>query len=97
MGAAGGAGLLLLYLADRRMAGKPLPWRCAIGCALLSSVELAAGCVINLLLRMDVWDYKAERGNLLGQICPLYCVLWFLLCMPAMALCHAVSGRLTRI
>ena len=42
------------------------------------------------LAGMDVWDYSAMAGNLLGQICPLYSVLWFLLCIPVMWVSNAL-------
>ena len=31
---------------------------------------------------MNVWDYSDRKFNLMGQICPLYSALWFLLCIP---------------
>lgn len=96
MAVAGGAGFLLLYLTELKMAGKALAQKCAVGCALLTSVELAAGCIVNLALRMNVWDYSGFRGNLLGQVCPLYSALWFLLCIPVMPLSHVVQRRLRR-
>lgn len=96
MAVAGGAGFLLLYLTELKMAGRALAHRCAVGCALLTSVELAAGCIVNRVLHMNVWDYSGFRGNLLGQVCPLYSMLWFLLCIPVMPLSHAVQRRLCR-
>ena len=68
-------------------AGEQLPWEVplwlqALCCAaLVTAVELAAGCVINLWLGWDVWDYTAMPGNLWGQICPQYSALWFVLCL----------------
>lgn len=68
-------------------AGEQLPWEVplwlqALCCAaLVTAVELAAGCVINLWLGWDVWDYTAMPGNLWGQICPQYSAIWWVLCM----------------
>lgn len=76
---AGGVGFLLLYAADLRMAGRALLQKALAGCALLTGVELIFGCVVNKLLKLDVWDYSQEKGNLMGQVCPLYSILWFLL------------------
>lgn len=28
---------------------------------------------------MDVWDYTGQPGNILGQVCPLFGLLWFLI------------------
>lgn len=38
--------------------------------------EFIAGCVINLWLGMDVWDYSNVPCNLLGQVCLPYAILW---------------------
>ena len=68
-------------------AGEQLPWEVplwlqALCCAaLVTTVELAAGCVINLWLGWDVWDYTAMPGNLWGQICPQYSAIWWVLCL----------------
>lgn len=48
--------------------------------ALITAVELAAGLIFNR--DKKVWDYTKFRGNILGQICPQYCCLWFLLSLP---------------
>ena len=42
----------------------------------ITAVELATGCIINLWLKWDVWDYSHVPFNVLGQICLPYMVLW---------------------
>ena len=91
---AGGVGFLLLYLTDWRLKGRSLLERAAAGCAVLTSVEFLFGCVVNKLLRLDVWDYSKERGNLFGQVCPLYTILWFLLCIPVMPASRELREKL---
>ena len=51
----------------------------AIGAVIVLIVELIAGIIINIWLGLDVWDYSGLRGNILGQIAPLYGFLWLLL------------------
>ena len=87
--------MLFRSLADLRMQGRSLLRRALTGCAILTSVEFAAGCVVNKLLGLDVWDYSDEQGNLFGQICPLYAILWFLLCIPVMPLGRMLRNRLS--
>lgn len=41
--------------------------------------EFLTGCVVNLWLKWDIWDYSNVPFNLLGQICLPYTVLWTLL------------------
>ena len=58
----------------------PLPAAAMLAAAGVSGVELAFGMVCTYLLRLQVWDYSAEWGNIAGLICPKYSFLWFLLC-----------------
>lgn len=59
-----------------------LPWemrlhvQAMLGAALVTAAELAAGLILNVWLGLGVWDYSALPGNLWGQICPEYAVLW---------------------
>lgn len=78
------AGLLCIPV---ERAGAELPWTCplwlqALACAaLVTAVELAAGCVLNLWLGLGVWDYSHLPGNLWGQVCPQFSALWWALCL----------------
>lgn len=90
MGITGGVGFLMLYLTDLRMEGRGLFQRCLAGSAVLTSVEFISGCLVNCIFQMNVWDYSQRIGNVLGQVCPLYSFLWFLLCIPAMPLSAAL-------
>lgn len=68
-------------------AGAELPWECPIwlqaACcaALVTVVELVAGVVLNLWMGLGVWDYSGLPGNLWGQICPQFALLWWVLCL----------------
>lgn len=59
-----------------------LPWTMSlllqvlIGAGIITALEFLVGCVVNLWLGWNVWDYSSLPGNLLGQICPQYCLLW---------------------
>lgn len=59
-----------------------LPWDMAlwrqilIGAGIVTALEFLTGCVVNLGLGWGVWDYSSLPGNILGQICPQYCLLW---------------------
>lgn len=62
-----------------------IPWdmpiwqQCIIGALIITAVEFAAGCVINIWLGWQVWDYSGLPFNILGQICLPFTVLWSLL------------------
>ena len=61
----------------------------------ISSVEFVVGCLVNKVFHLNVWDYSRQRFNLGGQICLLYSVLWFFLCIPLTYLCKQLSKRET--
>lgn len=46
---------------------------CAIG---VTAIEFLFGVIFNLWLGMRVWDYSHMPLNILGQICPLFTVIW---------------------
>lgn len=83
MTAAGGAALLLIHLMNRKLRGRDLCLRCVCGCAMITGIEFLVGIIVNLWLGLDVWDYSGMAYNLLGQICPAFSVLWFLISFPA--------------
>lgn len=60
----------------------------------ITAAELLFGIVFNLVLKLEVWNYSNSPFNLLGQICPLYSALWFLLSLVLIPVCKAVHGYL---
>lgn len=56
--------------------GMPLWQQILLGACLITVCEFLAGCVVNLWLGWGVWDYSGMPGNVLGQICPQYFLLW---------------------
>lgn len=66
-------------------AGAEMPWDVplwmqAAGCAVLvTATELIAGLILNVWLGLGVWDYSHLPGNILGQICPQFMCVWYLL------------------
>ncbi len=54
----------------------PVIVQALIGTLIVLTVEFISGCVLNLWLGLGIWDYSNQPGNLLGQICPLYGLLW---------------------
>lgn len=83
MTCAGGICFLLIYFTDMLLTEKSVFLRSLVDCGLITAVEFFTGVVVNLRLRLDVWDYSAMPGNIAGQICPLFTLLWFFLSIPA--------------
>jgi uncharacterized membrane protein len=42
----------------------------------VTAVEFVFGILFNLILKMNVWDYSNMPLNILGQICPLFTLMW---------------------
>lgn len=93
MSLAGGLCLVLLALLQQLLKKSSLRLRCLAGALTITIVELAFGCMVNLYLGLNVWNYSHMPGNVLGQICPFFCCLWFLLCIPI----FQVLTRLERV
>lgn len=91
---AGGICLRLLGAAERRMEHAPLLYKCLVGGAIITGVELIIGCICNLWLHMGIWDYSRIPFNIGGQVCLLYSVLWSALSALGMRLEKMLRRRL---
>lgn len=62
-----------------------IPWdmpiwqQCIIGALIITVIEFIAGCIINIWLGWQVWDYSGLPFNILGQVCLPFTVLWCIL------------------
>lgn len=56
----------------------PLWQQMLIGAGIITGLEFATGCIVNLWLGWGVWDYSGIPGNILGQVCPKFFGLWLL-------------------
>ena len=54
-----------------------LATRALLGGLAITAGELVVGLGVNR--NFDVWDYRNQRLNFCGQICPLYSLFWMLL------------------
>lgn len=86
MAIAGGLCALFIYVLNIEFSQMGLLYKCFAGAIIITSVELITGIIVNLILKWNVWDYSGRAFNFLGQICPLYFFLWFLLCIPVFKL-----------
>ena len=75
----------LTELAEK-LAGERVLMRAAAGGLCITTAELLVGLTVNRGFLREVWDYSAYRGNVMGQICPQFGLLWAGLSIPAMEL-----------
>ncbi len=92
----GGVVAGVLYILHAAAPPKTLLLQCICGAVLITAIEFAVGVIDNLLLHWNVWDYSHMPLNLYGQICLPFTGLWFLLCIPAMGICHVTAKRFHR-
>ena len=94
MALTGGLAYMLIYITNIKLKTRSLFLRCLSGCVIITVLEFIVGCIVNRKFNMNVWDYSQQPGNLLGQICPLFSTIWFLISFPAMLLSFFIKGRL---
>ena len=54
----------------------PLSYQAVVGACIVTGLEFMTGCIVNIWLGWDIWDYSGLPCNILGQICPLFFLLW---------------------
>lgn len=55
-------------------------WKqCLIGASIITILEFITGCIVNLYLNWNVWDYSNVPLNILGQICLPFSIAWIFL------------------
>lgn len=94
MFAAGGLCFLLIGHLGEISHPLPVPARMLLGAGIVTTVELGTGLLVNR--NFQVWDYRGQPGNFLGQICPVYSLLWIPVSLMAIGLYDFLSGRLDR-
>lgn len=83
----GGLCFSLIYLTATRLIC-PLWQKWVLCAAVVTTVELLVGILVNRVLGWGVWDYSSLPFNLGGQICLRYSLYWLCLAVPAVALCR---------
>lgn len=93
----GGFCFHLMGAVDARCRRKRLWQRCLLCALLITAAEFLCGCVVNLYLKLKVWDYRRFRTNLLGQVCLPYTLLWGALSAVGMPLYRALQTATTHV
>lgn len=64
-----------------------------IGTAIATAGEFVTGCIVNLWLNWNIWDYSNLPGNILGQICPQFTAIWVPIILLAIVLGDVVRWK----
>lgn len=83
----GGLCFILIGLINEIFSWETALWKqMLIGGTVITVVEFVSGCVVNLLLGWNVWDYSQLPLNVLGQICVPFYFVWVLLSLVGIVL-----------
>lgn len=84
---AGGICFILVGLLNEAFPTKiALLSQMVISALIITVVELIVGLIVNVWLKLDVWDYSELPYNFMGQICLLFTNIWFLLSLVSILL-----------
>lgn len=64
----------------------PLFIQSIIGAIIVTAFEFITGCIVNLWLGLNIWDYSNEPLNVMGQICLPFTFIWIVLSCVAIIL-----------
>ena len=62
-----------------------LPWemnfetQATIGATIITVLEFITGVIVNIIFKMNVWNYSTIPLNFMGQVCLPFSLLWLLL------------------
>jgi uncharacterized membrane protein len=74
----GVCGVLIGRINEHKLTWEMPVWKqIMIGEAIVLPLEFIVGCIVNLLLGLDVWDYSGQPCNILGQTSLLF-ALYFI-------------------
>lgn len=93
---AGGICFVIFSVIEERMSQSAMITKCVLCSLSITLVELIFGIIFNIILKMNVWDYSKIPLNLLGQICPLYTILWAALSLIFLPLARKLNYMLSQ-
>lgn len=80
MGILGGLTMVVIHiLNDQRREGMNFVLQIGISALFITAVEFLAGEILNVWLKMNIWDYSEVPLNYDGQICLPFVIFWIIL------------------
>ncbi len=91
---AGGLGFLLFMAVNRHLVKKTGYLFSAVICAIgITAIEFVLGCIFNIWLGLNIWDYSNIPLNFMGQICELYSTIWIFVSLAGLKLESYLSSK----
>ena len=88
---AGGLCFILFSMVAEMLNGKSLLVKAAVCAVGVTAIEFIFGVVFNIWLKMGVWDYSNVPFNIMGQICPMFSILWVGVAIAFLPLADAIN------
>lgn len=92
---AGGICFAILYRFFTGRNTQSLWKNCLVGALIITGVEFLFGCLFNLVLGWQIWDYSNYPFDVLGQVCLPFSLLWFFLSAPVFWLAKVMEKRMS--
>lgn len=89
----GGVCLVLMHWHFTLYPGENIFKKCLYGAVVITTMEFIAGCIVNLWLDWEVWDYSNLFMNVLGQICLPFTIIWYGISFFAVWLCKFMNKQ----
>lgn len=91
---AGGLSFICFSLISEHFRNSNIFVKALLCSASVSFIELVFGILFNVILDMKIWDYSNQPLNLLGQICPIFSLLWGILAIFALPIADKINRLL---
>lgn len=79
MGVLGGICFVLIGLLDEVQEHPPKLKQMFQGAVIVTALEFVFGLILNVWLKLGIWDYSNLPFNIMGQICLQFFIAWFFL------------------
>ena len=73
---------VLVGILDEIQHKSPIILQMLQSAVIITVLEFVTGCIVNLWLGWNVWDYSQLPFNILGQVCLYFFFAWFFISFP---------------
>ena len=87
-------GGIIIYHINTSLKNERLITKALMSAIIITLTEFLSGIYLNVILKLNVWDYSTLPFNVLGQICPYFSFIWFLIAIPSHKLCDIIDKHL---
>lgn len=95
MGILGGICFLFIGHINKRLADRlSIFYQLFICTVIITTLEYITGIIVNIIMRLNVWDYSELPLNLSGQICLIFSIAWYFLSFVAIILYNILKQNL---